>query len=376
MSLFYPEDLNYMARAIRLAERGRFTTSPNPCVGCVIVKNEQIIGEGFHVQAGGPHAEINALAQVEHNGFSAQGATAYVTLEPCSHTGKTPPCATALINAGVAKVVVGMEDPNPLVSGRGIQMLRDAGIQVQQGCLEASCEQINPGFNKRMRHKRPFVQVKLACSLDGRTAMASGESKWITSYQARKDVQFYRAKACAILTGSGTVLADNPQMNVRESDFMPADYPIDNIRQPAKIIIDNQSQLTPDLNIFAGQTPVYLVNNQAKAASAQQNWPEQVEQIELSGNDHNIDLSALMQALGERQMNHIWVEAGAKLAGALIQQGLVDELIIYQAAKLMGENTKGLLDVPSLTRLNQAVEWQYKDVRQVGPDLRLTLRAK
>lgn len=376
MSLFYPEDLNYMARAIRLAERGRFTTSPNPCVGCVIVKNNQIIGEGFHIQAGGPHAEINALSQISDNGFSAEGATAYVTLEPCSHTGKTPPCASALIKAGVSTVVIGMEDPNPLVSGRGIQMLRDAGIQVHQGCLESACEKINPGFNKRMKQNRPFVQVKLASSLDGKTAMASGESKWITSYQARKDVQLYRAKACAILTGSGTVLADNPQMNVRESDFPLTDYPVESIRQPAKIIIDNQSQLTPDLNIFASETPVFVVKNKIKVTSPQQNWPKHVTQIELSGNDHNIDLTALMLELGARQMNHIWVEAGAKLAGALIQQGLVDELIIYQAAKLMGENTKGLLDVPNLTQLSQAIEWQYTDVRQIGPDLRLTLRAK
>ncbi|MCU4676165.1 bifunctional diaminohydroxyphosphoribosylaminopyrimidine deaminase/5-amino-6-(5-phosphoribosylamino)uracil reductase RibD [Catenovulum sp. 2E275] len=376
MSAFYPDDLKYMARAIKLAEKGRYTTSPNPCVGCVIVKHGQIIGEGFHIQAGGPHAEINALNQVKANGESPEGATAYVTLEPCSHTGKTPPCANALINAKVAKVIVGMEDPNPLVSGRGIEMLRDAGIAVHAGCLEDACQKINPGFNQRMNHKRPFVQLKLAASLDGRTAMASGESKWITSYQARKDVQNYRAQACAILTGSGTVLADNPSLNVRESDFYQPDYPADKLRQPVKIVIDNQAKITPDLNIFNDNACVYLVGNKQQRYAAEHNWSENTHFIHLNGESNKVDLTAVMAELAKLQINQIWVEAGAKLAGALIKQNLVDELIIYQAPKLLGENTKGLLDIADLTELNQAIEWQYKDVRQIGPDLRITLRAK
>ncbi len=376
MSAFYPEDYQYMARAITLAKKGRYTTSPNPCVGCVIVSQGQIIGEGFHIQAGGPHAEINALNQAKKAGHSPEGATAYVTLEPCSHTGKTPPCASALIEAKVAKVVVGMQDPNPLVSGRGIEMLRDAGIEVYTGCLESACQTINPGFNQRMSLQKPFVQLKLAASLDGRTAMASGESKWITSYQARKDVQEYRAQACAILTGSGTVLADNPNLNVRASDFHHPEYPAEQLRQPVKIVIDNQALLTPDLNLFKDNAIVYLVGNASRQYSPDLIWSENTRFIHLSGDSNHVDLAVLMTELAKLQINHIWVEAGAKLAGALIQQQIVDELIIYQAPKLLGENTKGLLDIAELTQLSQAIEWQYQDVRQVGPDLKITLRAK
>lgn len=414
MSLFNQDDFQYMSLAISLAKKGRFTTSPNPNVGCVIVKNEQILGQGFHIQAGDGHAEVNAIkhalsqqhsnqqnsqesSQQNSSQNSIQGATVYVTLEPCSHTGKTPPCALALIKAKVARVVVGMQDPNPQVSGRGIQMLRDAGIQVNTGCLTQACEQLNLGFIKRMTQQRPFVQLKLGCSLDGRTAMQSGESQWITSPKARQDVQQYRAQACAILTGSGTVIADNPSLNVRENELnmrlCDVDYPSHCIRQPLKVIIDNQHQITPEYKIIQQGEPVILVSNQDTNKSANQEthiqtsaqtstlaqplkWPEHVTFLTLKKSGQHICLDELLEALAAMQINHIWVEAGAKLAGALMSQNCVDELILYQAPKLLGENSKGLVQIPTLTQLDQAIQWQYKDIRQIGDDLRLVLVPK
>ena len=367
MSALYKQDFEYMARAIHLAEKGQYTTSPNPRVGCVIVKDQQIVGEGYHIRAGEGHAEVNALKQA---GDNAQGATAYVTLEPCSHFGRTPPCAQALIKAGINKVVVGMTDPNPQVSGRGIEMLREAGIQVIEPCLEQDCKNLNPGFIKRMTENMPYVRLKLACSLDGRTAMDSGESQWITSADARRDVQTYRARSCAILSGSGTVLADNPSLNVRESDLNFA-YAHQPVRQPIKCIIDNQLTITPDLKLFENNAQVYLLSNKAR----QQALPENCQAIQLNQQSAKVDLHEVMAELANKQINEIWVEAGAKLAGALIKENLVDELIIYQAPILMGENTFGLVNLPELTELKQAVRWQYVSQTRVGQDLKLVLKA-
>ncbi|KMT65191.1 bifunctional diaminohydroxyphosphoribosylaminopyrimidine deaminase/5-amino-6-(5-phosphoribosylamino)uracil reductase RibD [Catenovulum maritimum] len=373
MTVLNQDDFFYMTLAIREAEKGRYTTSPNPNVGCVIVKDNQVIGKGFHIQAGGPHAEVHALVAAGEN---AQGATAYVTLEPCSHTGKTPPCAEALIKAQVAKVVVGMTDPNPQVSGRGIEKLRNAGIQVHQDCLTQECEKLNAGFIKRMVNKLPYVQLKLGSSLDGRTAMSSGESQWITSAKARQDVQDYRAQACAVITGVGTVMADNPSLNVRQAEFKPNHYPCEKLRQPVKVVIDNQHQITPEYKLINQAETVYLVSNKHRNDAENINWPVNVKFLTLSQAGEHVCLTELLTQLALLEINQVWVEAGAKLAGAFIAQGLVDELIIYQAPKLLGENTKGLIEVTDLTKLNQAIEWRYQEVRQVGDDLKLVLFPK
>lgn len=359
-------DQDYMQLAVELATKGLYTTAPNPRVGCVIVKQGQIIGQGYHIKAGEPHAEIYALREA---GGDANGATAYVTLEPCSHFGRTPPCSSALIEANVARVVIGMTDPNPKVSGRGIRMLEGAGIHVDVGVLEAPCRALNPGFIKRMTTGKPFVRLKLACSLDGKTAMASGESKWITSELARADVQHYRAQSCAILTGSGTVIADQPALTVRPEQ-LSAQYPLDKIRQPVRLVIDSQHQVKQDNLFFDHQTPFALINNQARSDF------DESEQITLSGEGNNVDLSVLLDVLGERQINEVWLECGAKLAGVFLGQSLVDELILYKAPILMGEQSKGLVDIPNLTQLNQASRWQYNQVETIGPDLKLVLKAE
>ncbi|MER2492071.1 bifunctional diaminohydroxyphosphoribosylaminopyrimidine deaminase/5-amino-6-(5-phosphoribosylamino)uracil reductase RibD [Catenovulum sediminis] len=366
MSVCTQLDYQYMARAIRLAEQGLYTTSPNPRVGCVIVNEDKVVGEGFHIKAGGPHAERHALVDA---GELAKGACVYVTLEPCSHTGRTSPCADALIAAGVTRVVVGMVDPNPKVSGRGIEKLRQAGIQVVENCLTDACEKLNPGFIKRMQLGKPYVRLKLAASLDGRTAMQSGESQWITSADARRDVQTYRARSCAIISGAGTVLADNPSLNVRISD-LNFEY-LGEVRQPVRVVIDNQLRLSNELKLFSLPSPVYLVANKKRSGD----WPPHVEMLELSQTGQHIDLEECLVELAKREINEVWVEGGAALAGAFMQAGLVDELIIYQAPIFMGENTRGLLDMPNITELKQAVRWQFESHTRVGQDLKLILRA-
>ncbi|WP_017444825.1 bifunctional diaminohydroxyphosphoribosylaminopyrimidine deaminase/5-amino-6-(5-phosphoribosylamino)uracil reductase RibD [Gayadomonas joobiniege] len=368
MSVLTQQDFQYMAQAIKLAEQGRFTTHPNPNVGCVIVKDGQVIGRGYHKIAGGPHAERHALEQA---GSMARGSCVYVTLEPCSHTGRTGPCADALIRAGVARVVVGMQDPNPKVSGRGIQKLRDAGIYVITECLEAACEQLNPGFLKRMRTGLPYVRLKLACSLDGATAMASGQSQWITGAAARRDVQGYRAKSSAILTGSGTVLADDPILNVRAAE-LNFEYPGE-IRQPERLVIDSKHKLTPDYKMFNDGQSVTLVGTEHRSG----NWPDTVKFLTVTKNDKNdqVQLSELFKQLGVQEYNDIWVEAGSQLAGALIDENLVDELIIYQAPILLGQQTRRLVEFNALSQLENASRWQYVSQTRVGNDLKLILKA-
>lgn len=350
-----------MSLALQLAERGRYTTHPNPRVGCVIAKDQQIIAQGFHAKAGLPHAEINALKDAREHGLSVLGATAYVTLEPCSHTGKTPPCADALVQSGVAKVIIAMTDPNPLVSGRGIQRLRDAGIIVETGLLESSAKQLNAGFIKRMEHGLPWVSVKMAMSLDGRTAMASGESKWITGKAARQDVQRLRAQSDAILTGIGTVLADDPSMNVRLS---PDDLEIQQaIRQPMRVILDRRLQMPNSAAMLklSGKTLI-LTESTAK-------WHGQgdVECVQLANMDK---LEPSLRYLASRQINHVHVEAGAKLSGALLQAGLVDELIIYMAGHLMGSDARALFDLP-ITSMNERIDLNIQDIRAIGEDWRI-----
>ncbi|OOF58331.1 bifunctional diaminohydroxyphosphoribosylaminopyrimidine deaminase/5-amino-6-(5-phosphoribosylamino)uracil reductase RibD [Rodentibacter myodis] len=370
MSAFSEQDYQFMQRALDLAAKGAYTTSPNPAVGCVLVKNGEIVGEGFHFKAGQLHAERVALAQA---GEQAKGATAYVTLEPCSHYGRTPPCALGLIEAGVVKVIAAMQDPNPQVAGKGLKMLNEAGIKSAVNLLNDSAESLNKGFLKRMRQNLPFVQLKLAMSLDGRTAMASGESKWITGGAARSDVQKMRAKSSALLSTSATVLADNPSLNVRWEelpDEVKQDYVKESVRQPVRVILDSQHRIQPSHKLFETASPVWLVANEARDLSA---FPAFCEQIILP--KQNL-LSELMLELGKRQINTLWVEAGANLAGSLIEQKLVDELIIYVAPKLLGDQARGLCQLPHLTQLADAPLWQLNEFQQIGDDIKLTYTPK
>ncbi|MFI0487856.1 MAG: bifunctional diaminohydroxyphosphoribosylaminopyrimidine deaminase/5-amino-6-(5-phosphoribosylamino)uracil reductase RibD [Yersinia sp. (in: enterobacteria)] len=362
----------YMARAFDLARLGRFTTSPNPNVGCVLVRDGEIVGEGYHLCAGEPHAEVHALRMA---GEKARGATVYVTLEPCSHHGRTPPCSDALAVAGVARVVAAMQDPNPQVAGRGLYKLKQAGIAVDHGLMLAEAEATNLGFLKRMRTGFPYLQLKMATSLDGRTAMASGESQWITSPQARQDVQRFRAESAAILSTSATVLADDPSLTVRWSELdadTQALYPQNRLRQPTRIILDSHNRVTPQHKVIQQDGPCWL----ARVDADDQPWPANIEQLLLPQHGNGVDLVLLMMQLGKRQINSIWVEAGPQLAGALLQAGVVDELILYIAPKLLGSNAHGLCELTGLTSLAQAPEFVFSEVRQVGPDLRLRLKPK
>ncbi|MGX9375842.1 bifunctional diaminohydroxyphosphoribosylaminopyrimidine deaminase/5-amino-6-(5-phosphoribosylamino)uracil reductase RibD [Pantoea ananatis] len=362
-------DERYMARALELARRGRFTTTPNPNVGCVIVRDGQIVGEGWHQCAGEPHAEVHALRMA---GDRARGATAYVTLEPCSHHGRTPPCCDALIAAGVTRVVAAMQDPNPQVAGRGLHRLHQAGIEVSHGLMMQEAEALNRGFLKRMRTGFPWIQLKLGASLDGRTAMASGESQWITSPAARRDVQRLRAQSSAILSSSATVLADNPSLTVRWSELdSESQRLVDEaeLRQPVRVIVDSQNRVTPDHKLIEQLGETWLMRQQVD----DRHWPETVTQISVPLRDSQLDLVALMMVLGQRQINSVWVEAGATLAGALIQAGLVDELIVYVAPKLLGNDARGLCQLAGLTQLVDAPVFAFRDIRQVGDDVRLTL---
>ena len=365
---FSPQDAAFMQLALDLAKQGEFTTTPNPSVGCVLVKDGKVVGKGFHAKAGEPHAEVMALREA---GEKARGATAYVTLEPCSHFGRTPPCAKGLVEAGVSKVIAAMCDPNPQVAGKGLQILSDAGIQSAVGLLEENAEQLNKGFLKRMRTGKPFVQLKLAMSIDGKTAMASGESKWITGAQARADVQQYRAKASAILSTSQTVLADDPSLNVRWEELpsdVKADYPQEKLRQPVRVILDSSHKVRSDFKVFLTESPVWLVGEDDYSLTG---FPPFTDYLKLDRNQGETRLQALMSALGKRQINTLWVEAGATLAGALIAENLVDELIIYMAPKLLGDQARDLCHLPNLTQLADAPLWQLQSCEPVGDDLKL-----
>ena len=367
MRQFSPQDIEFMQLALDLASQGRFTTTPNPSVGCVLVKDGKIVGKGFHFKAGEPHAEVMALREA---GDRAKGATAYVTLEPCSHYGRTPPCALGLINAGVQKVIAAQLDPNPQVAGRGLQMLAEAGIESAVGLLEEKAEALNQGFLKRMRTGLPFVQLKLAMSLDGRTAMASGESKWITGDAARADVQVGRAMASAILSTGVTVAADDPSLNVRWAQLpteIQQQYAPENVRQPVRVILDFHHRVQPHHQLFKTKAPVWLVGDSERDLST---FPEFCEQIVLKTAPNSTALAQLMSELGKRQMNTIWVEAGANLAGALISENLVDELIVYIAPKLLGDQARGLCQLPHLTQLKDAPQWQLESAVKIGDDLK------
>ncbi|MED6320292.1 MAG: bifunctional diaminohydroxyphosphoribosylaminopyrimidine deaminase/5-amino-6-(5-phosphoribosylamino)uracil reductase RibD, partial [Pseudomonadota bacterium] len=358
-------DYFWMAKAIQLAQQGRFTTSPNPRVGCVIVdENNQLLGQGYHIQAGTPHAEVHALRQASNaRPQGAKGATAYVTLEPCSHFGRTPPCAVALVEAKVARVVIAMTDPNPNVCGNGISILQEAGIEVVSEVMAAEAAALNPGFIKRMLTGKPFVRVKLGISLDGKIALQNGVSQWITGAEARRDVQQYRAQSCVVLTGSGTVKADNPSLLVREQEAQFTNYPLEHIRQPARVVIDGKSALSRGYALFNDGNLTLTATSQAHPDTATQHY------LSVDEKDGKLNLHSLMSALGDKQYNEVWVEAGPGLAGALLQEGLVDELICYQAPKLLGDKGVSMVNLPAFTSLNECISLSLIENRQVGNDI-------
>jgi diaminohydroxyphosphoribosylaminopyrimidine deaminase/5-amino-6-(5-phosphoribosylamino)uracil reductase len=357
-------DHGYMARALRLAERGLFSTSPNPRVGCVLVKAGRIIGEGWHEKAGGPHAEVQALRQAADGGADVKGATAYVTLEPCSHYGRTPPCAEGLIAAGVSRVVAALEDPNPLVAGKGLVMLAAAGIEVACGLLENEARELNIGFVSRMTRGRPWVRLKAAASLDGKTALNNGKSQWITGPEARWDGHRWRARACAILTGIGTVRDDDPQLGVRE---------VETPRQPLRVVVDSRLELSPAARIFEGGKVLVVgaTDNAARIEALRARGAEVVLLPSVSG---KVDLAALFQELGRRGINEVHAEAGYRLNGSLLREGLVDELLLYLAPCLMGHDARGLFGMPELHSLEAKHSLSIRDVRLVGKDVRLIAR--
>ncbi len=356
---FSPQDFSMMSRAIMLAKRGIYTTAPNPNVGCVIVRDGEIVGEGYHQRAGEPHAEVHAIRMA---GDKTEGATAYVTLEPCSHYGRTPPCAEGLIKAKVARVVCAMQDPNPKVAGRGIQMLRDAGIEVEVGLLEGDALKLNKGFIKFMQTGMPFVQLKMAASLDGQTALANGQSQWITSSQARQDVQRFRAMSGGVLSTRKTVMDDNASLNVRWDDLpqsVQAHYASADVRQPVRVILDRQCQLSDDLKLFNSDGERIIVSKSGDITPV----------LDETG---QVDLEATLKTVAaDRQINHLWVEAGATFASALIKANLVDELIVYLAPKLMGSDGRGLIGALGLTGMDQVIDLNITDVRMVGTDIRI-----
>ncbi|HZX72257.1 MAG TPA: bifunctional diaminohydroxyphosphoribosylaminopyrimidine deaminase/5-amino-6-(5-phosphoribosylamino)uracil reductase RibD [Rhodanobacter sp.] len=361
MTEFGAIDHAHMASALRLAERGLYTTQPNPRVGCVITRGDQILGTGFHQRAGEPHAEVFALRAA---GDGARGATAYVSLEPCAHQGRTPPCADALIAAGIRRVVIASEDPFPQVDGRGIGKLRAAGVMVETGLMREAARELNVGFFSRIERGRPFVRVKLAMSLDGRTALANGESKWITGEAARADVQRWRARSSAILTGSGTVLADDPRLAVRlpEEEFLP----------PLRVVLDRQLHTPAGSQVLDGSTPTLVLHG--VAASCADDRYARVERIAVATQDDVIDLYAVLGLLAGRGCNEVHVEAGPTLCGALFAAGLVDELLLYIAPLLLGDGARPLLQLPTITDMAQRWRLQVQDQRQIGADWRLRLR--
>jgi diaminohydroxyphosphoribosylaminopyrimidine deaminase/5-amino-6-(5-phosphoribosylamino)uracil reductase len=354
-------DHEFMARALRLAEHGLYTTTPNPRVGCVLVKDGAVVGEGWHQRAGEAHAEINALAAAASD---ARGATAYVTLEPCSHHGRTPPCADSLIAAGVARVVAAMEDPNPQVAGEGMAKLSAAGIATATGLMTAEAMELNIGFVSRMTRGRPWVRVKVATSLDGKTALNNGKSQWITGPEARQDGHRWRARACAILTGIGTVRNDDPQLTVRG---------VDTGRQPLRVVTDSRLEIPLAARILAGGNVLVFTAsaNPGKIAALADRG---IDVAVADNGAGKVDLSSMLMELGRRGINELHVEGGLRLNGALLAEGLADELLIYQAPMLLGDKARGMFDLPELADLAGRQKLRIVETRQVGADLRLLAR--
>lgn len=359
-----------MNRALVLAARGLETTHPNPRVGCVIAQGTKVIGEGWHERAGEGHAEVNALAAVRDAGLQSAGTTAYVTLEPCSHYGRTPPCTDALIAAGVTRVVYAVQDPNPEVSGRGDELLRQAGIAVESGLMEAEAVDLNIGYMKRRMYGRPWVRVKLAMSLDGRTALANGASQWITGEASRTDVQHWRARSSAVLTGVGTVLADDPRLNVRLAPEKPEDEPW----QPLRVVLDTRLRTPTDSRLFSTGGEVMIMTEDATKGAAFAEMGVAVEAVPAQYG--RLDLAAVIDRMGELEVNELLVEAGPTLSGEMLRQGLVDEVLLYVAPKLLGPQGLPLVDLPPLGDLQDALGFSVAGVQRLEDDLRLRLRPR
>lgn len=362
----------YMKYAIKLAYRGKFTTTPNPIVGCVVVNFNKIVGEGWHERAGSQHAEIKALNMAGEN---AKGSTVYITLEPCNYFGKTPPCCDHLIKCGVSRVVIAIKDPNPKVYGKSIKKLKKYGIIITYGILLKKAKKINIDFIKRMKTGIPWIQLKLGSSLDGCIAMKNGSSKWITSLQSRQDVQYLRARSSAILSSSSTVIIDNPFLNFRWKDLdknIKKYYTKDNVRQPIKVIIDSKNLISPEYNVINPLSKIILVRIKKDKLT----WPKNVEQLIVPSLNNKINLLELFKILGKREINRILVEAGSILSGYLLKIGLIDEIIIYLSSKLLGSNTKQLFSLPNISHIDQALSLYFKKIKRIGPDIRITLKTK
>ena len=357
-------DARYMRRALELAARGLYSTDPNPRVGCVLVRDGRVLGEGWHQRAGEAHAEVNALASASAADASVRGATAYVTLEPCAHTGRTPPCVQALIGARVGRVVYAIGDPNPLVNGAGAAALRAAGIDTVGDVMAAEARALNPGFFKRMHTGLPWVRVKLGASLDGRTALANGASRWITGPAARADAQRFRARSSVVLSGSGTVLADDPALNVRVEGAT---------RQPLRAVLDSALRVPPQARMFDREGPalVFTASTDAARRAELERRGVRVESVARAP-EGGLELEAVLRRLAQLEANEIWVEAGARLAGALLRSRLVDEFIVYLAPSLLGPTARALVELPEISQLEQRMRLEFRECTPVGPDLRLT----
>jgi diaminohydroxyphosphoribosylaminopyrimidine deaminase / 5-amino-6-(5-phosphoribosylamino)uracil reductase len=364
---FSADDHHHMVRALELARLGQCSTPPNPSVGCVLVRWGQVVGEGFHQRAGEPHAEVAALAEA---GSAARGATAYVTLEPCSHHGRTPPCSEALVAAGVRRVVAAMRDPNPRVDGSGLARLEQAGILTAHGLLAGEAAEINRGFVRRMLTGRPWVTLKLGASLDGRTALANGTSKWITGERARADVQRLRARASAIVTGSGTVLADDPLLTVRDPDCDLRG------RRPLRVVLDSTLRTPDDAQVlsFPDSTLILAADASGPRAERLRAAGVRVETVPTGGT--GLDLGGVLDRLGALECNEVLVEAGPTLAGEFLRLGLVDEIVVYMAPVVLGDAARSLFRLPALERMCDRCEFEWRDVARIGADLRLTLRPR
>ncbi len=349
-----------MARALELARRGLYTATPNPRVGCVLVRDGAVVGEGWHERAGEPHAEVHALREA---GDRARGATVYVTLEPCAHQGRTPPCCEALIAAGVSRVIAAMQDPNPLVAGKGLGLLRASNVAVDTGVMEPAARELNIGFVSRMTRGRPWVRLKVAASLDGKTALLNGQSRWITGAEARRDGHAWRAQACAILTGIGTVKDDNPLLTVRD---------VETTRQPLRVVVDSRLETLPEAKVVGAGTLIAGAEYRAERAQALE--ARGAEIMVLPNVKGKVELADLMLELGRRGINELHVEAGHKLNGSLLNEGLVDELLIYLAPSVIGDAAQGMFHLPELKALPERPTLDIVDVRQIGPDIRIMAR--
>ena len=361
--MFSVSDHAFMARALQLARHGLLTTTPNPRVGCVLVRDERVVGEGWHAKAGEAHAEVNALRAA---GDLARGATAYVTLEPCAHFGRTPPCIDALRAAGVARVVAAMHDPNPRVAGKGLAALGATGIDVSSGLMETEARELNIGFVSRMTRGRPWLRLKVAASLDGKTALNNGKSQWITGADARRDAHAWRARSCAILTGIGTVRDDDPRLTVRD---------VETTRQPLRVVVDSRLELPLTAKLLDGGNVLVAaaLQDEAKITALAEKGAEVTV---ISGAHGKVDLPQLLQELARRGINEVLVEAGFKLNGSLMREACVDELLIYQAPILLGDAARGMFDLPELTALSGKRELEMRELRRVGNDLRFLARFK